>query len=145
MESSRVWPITKRYLDKWQFYKIYKSGKNFYKVWQKIEQDDKRGMSIIYKRNRIYSYRGLRYINVNYYKLLQKGASWQMAIITKMANWATFHLRFAIIQMRWQKRYVDNCEFYENDKCCKIREFGKDSSKDWENCLLIISKNSNFG
>ena len=68
-----------------------------------------------------------------------------MAIITKMANWATFHLRFAKIQMRWQTRHVDNCEFYENDKCCKIREFGKDSSKDWENCLLKISKNSNFG
>ena len=45
----------------------------------------------------------------------------------------------------WQNRHVDNCGFNENDKCCKIREFGKDSSKDWEICLLIISENSNFG
>ena len=68
-----------------------------------------------------------------------------MAIITNMANWATIHLRFVKIQMRWQTRHVDNCEFFENDKCRKIREFGKDSSKVWENCLLIISENSNFG
>ena len=34
---------------------------------------------------------------------------------------------------------------YEKDKGCKIREFGKDSLKVWENCLLIISENSNFG
>ena len=33
----------------------------------------------------------------------------------------------------------------ENDKCCKIRDFSKDSSKVWENCLLIINENSNFG
>ena len=99
-----------------------------------------------------------------------------MAIITKTANWATIHLRFAKLQMRcqtrhvdnwefyekdnfgknflkglvkietrWWNRHVDNCGFYKKDKCCKIREFGKDSSKVWENCLLVISENSNFG
>ena len=46
----------------------------------------------------------------------KKGASWQMAIITNMANWATIHLRFVKVQMRWQTRYVDNCEFCENAK-----------------------------
>ena len=49
------------------------------------------------------------------------------------------------IKTRWQNRHVDNCGFYENDKCCKIREFGKDSSKVWENCRLIISENIKFG
>ena len=49
-------------------------------------------------------------------KRWQKGASWQMAIVTNMANWATIHLRFVKIQMRWQTRHFDNCEFYENDK-----------------------------
>ena len=49
------------------------------------------------------------------------------------------------IKTRWRNRHVDNCGFYKNDKCRKIREFGKDSSKVWENCLLIISGNSNFG
>ena len=34
--------------------------------------------------------------------------------------------------------------FNENDKCCKIREYGKDSSKVWENCLSIIGENSNL-
>ena len=43
------------------------------------------------------------------------------------------------------KMTKQSCGFYENDKCCKIREFGKDSPKVWENCLLIISENSNFG
>ena len=39
-----------------------------------------------------------------------------MAIITKMANFATIHLRFAKIKIRSQTRHVDNCEFYEKDK-----------------------------
>ena len=49
-------------------------------------------------------------------KRWQKGASWQLANITNMTNWATIYLRFAKIQMRGQTRHVDNCEFYENDK-----------------------------
>ena len=115
------WNDKKGYVDSWRFLRQDKFcddgefGKKLSKVWQKFT------------------------------KRWQKGASWQMAIITKMANWATFHLRFAKIQMRWQTRHVDNCEFYENDKCCKIREFGKDSSKVWENCRLIISENIKFG
>ena len=39
-----------------------------------------------------------------------------MAIITNRENLAKIRLRFAQIQMRWQTRHVDNCEFYENDK-----------------------------
>ena len=54
-------------------------------------------------------------------KRWHKGASWQMAIITNMANWATVHLRFVKIQTR----HVDNCEFYENAK------FGKNTWKAW--------------
>ena len=40
--------ITKKgHLDKWRFYENDKFGKNLFKVWRKLEQDDKRGMSII--------------------------------------------------------------------------------------------------
>ena len=39
-----------------------------------------------------------------------------MVIITKMANLATIHLRFAKIKIRSHTRHVDNCEFYEKDK-----------------------------
>ena len=63
---------------------------------------------------------------------------------TKMANLARI-LGLVKIKTRWRNRSVDNCGFYEKDKRCKIREFGKDSVKVWENCLFIISKNSNFG
>ena len=35
----------------------------------------------------------------------------------------------AKIKTRWQKRHVDNCGFYENDKFCETGEFGKD----WDN------------
>ena len=28
------------------------------------------------------------------------------------------------MKKRWQKRHVDNCGFYENDKFCEIGEFG---------------------
>ena len=77
-----------RFLGQWQILQIKDGefGKKLSKVWQKFT------------------------------KRWQKGASWQMAIITKMANWATIHSRFAKIQMRWQTKHVDNCEFYENDK-----------------------------
>ena len=37
----------KRHLDKWRFYENDKFGKNLFKVWRKIKQDDKRGLSII--------------------------------------------------------------------------------------------------
>ena len=39
-----------------------------------------------------------------------------MAIIRKMENLATIHLRFAKIKIRWQTKHVDNCKFYEKDK-----------------------------
>ena len=40
--------ITKKgHLDQWRFYENDKFGKNLFKVWRKLEQDDKRGMSII--------------------------------------------------------------------------------------------------
>ena len=66
-----------------------------------------------------------------------------MAIITKMANFATIHLRFVEIEIRWPTRHVDNCEFYEKDQFGKnLYRFGK--KKVWENWLLMISENSNF-
>ena len=69
----------------------------------------------------------------------------ELWVLQKWKIWQEFIKRLVKIKTRWRNRHVDNCEFYENDKCCKIREFGKDSSKVWENCLLIISENSNFG
>ena len=52
MESSRVWPITNEvtkrgFLTNDKFIKIINLAKKPIKVWQKIKQDDKRGMSII--------------------------------------------------------------------------------------------------
>ena len=37
----------KGHLDKWRFYENAKCGKKLFPVWQKLKQDDKRGMSII--------------------------------------------------------------------------------------------------
>ena len=65
--------------------------------------------------------------------------------LRKWQIWQEFIKGLVKIKTRWQNRHVDNCGFYENDKCCKIREFGKDSSKVWENCRLIISENIKFG
>ena len=52
MESSRVWPITNEMTKRgiWtndNFIKFINLAKKFKKVWHKIEQDDKRGVSII--------------------------------------------------------------------------------------------------
>ena len=72
-----------------------------------------------------------------------------------LLKFARFHKQFPStnyglvkIKTRWQNRHVDNCGLYENDKCCKVCKFGKDSSKVCENCLLMISnfyKNNNLG
>ena len=214
------WDNKKGHLDKWRFYENDKCGKNLFKVWQKLKQDDKRGMWIIValtkmtyfakrtgefgkdwdnettkqsywqlaiftkmanvgkwarihprsgKTSNEVTKRGIltkgkfrqiwwvrqKFIKAKYSneitkrgmlivgdfqdndkfcedgefgkklskvwqkstKRWQKGAFWQMAIITNIANWATIHLRFNVkIQMRWQTRHFDNCEFYENDK-----------------------------
>ena len=50
-------------------------------------------------------------------------ASWQMAILRKLQIWQEF-IGLAKIKTRSQKRHVDNCGFYENDKFCEIGEFG---------------------
>ena len=39
--------MTEGHLDKWWFYENDKFGKNFFKVWQKLKQDEKKGMSKI--------------------------------------------------------------------------------------------------
>ena len=45
-----------------------------------------------------------------------------MAILRKLQIWQEF-IGLAKIKTRWQKRHVDNCGFYENDKFCEIDEF----------------------
>ena len=46
-----------------------------------------------------------------------------MAILRKLQIWWEF-IGLAKIKIRWQKRHVDNCGLYENDKFCEIGEFG---------------------
>ena len=41
------WDNKKGHLDIWRFYENDKFGKKLFPVWQKLKQDDKRGMSII--------------------------------------------------------------------------------------------------
>ena len=57
-------------------------------------------------------------------------ASWQMAILRKLQIWQEF-IGLSKIKTRWQKRHVNNCGFYENDKFCETGEFGfvKDLAK----------------
>ena len=86
------WDDKKGHVDSWRFLGQWQILRGWW-IWQEV-------------------IKGLTKISTRW----QKGASWQMAIITNMANWATIHLRFAKIQMRGQTRHVDNCEFYENDK-----------------------------
>ena len=71
-----------------------------------------------------------------------------MWVLQKWQIWQEFIKGLLKIKTRWQNRHVDKCGLYENDKCCKVCKFGKDSSKVCENCLLMISnfyKNSNLG
>ena len=46
-----------------------------------------------------------------------------MAILRKLQIWQEF-IGLGKIKTRRQKRHVDNCGFYENDKFCQIGQFG---------------------
>ena len=61
--------------------------------------------------------------SAKYSNKITKVASWQMTILRKLQIWQEF-IGLAKIKTRWQKRHVDNCGFYENDKFCEIGEFG---------------------
>ena len=83
----------------------------------------------------------------------QKVASWQMAILRKLQIWQEF-IGLAKIKTRWQKRHVDNCGFYENDKFCEIGEFGfisglakvlNETTKERHSCFATTRQGGNVG
>ena len=89
----------------------------------------------------------------NIQKRWQKVASWQMAILQKLPIWQEF-IGLAKIITRWQKRHVDNCGFYENDKFCEIGEFGfisglakvlNETTKERHSCFATTRQGGNVG
>ena len=91
------WDNKKGHLDKWWFYENDKFGTNVFKVWQKLKQDDKRGMSIIVgltKMTFCETYRriwqGLRQWD-NKTVILTVGDFYKNGKSGKMGNWVRIH------------------------------------------------------
>ena len=140
--ASRVWPIIQM---RWQkgacwWLAIFRTMTNFAKMVNLVRS---------YQRFDKNLHRGK--LGNNSFKVCQnsnemtKEACRLLWVLQKWQIWQEFIKGLIKIKTRWRNRHVDNCGLYENDKCYKIREFGKDSSKVLENCLLLISENSNFG
>ena len=91
------WDNKKGHLDKWWFYEDDKFGKNLFQVWQKLKQDDKRGMSIIVGFTKMtYFPKRTGEFGKDWDNVTTKQSYWQLAIFTKMANvgkWARIHPR----------------------------------------------------
>ena len=116
---------------------FHENGKNPSKVLQNLKWGDKEGnldKRRLKENGKCWAKKGNFGQNGEYAKksskLLpniqirwQKVASWQMAILRKLQIWQEF-IGLAKIKTRSQKRHVDNCGFYENDKFCEIGEFG---------------------
>ena len=112
---------------------FHENGKNPSKVLQNLKWGDKEGNigAIIRKwqileenfgENGEYAKKSSRLLPSIQIRW-QKVASWKMAILRKLQIWQEF-IGLAKIKTRWQKRHVDNCGFYENDKFYEIGEFG---------------------
>ena len=56
-------------------------------------------------------------------KMTKRGILTNGDFTWKLQIWQEF-IGLAKMKTRWQKRHVDNCGFYENDKFCEIGEFG---------------------
>ena len=91
--------------------------------------------------------------SAKYSNKITKVASWQMTILRKLQIWQEF-IGLAKIKTRWQKRHVDNCGFYENDKFCEIGEFGfvsglakvlNETTKERHSCFATTRQGGNVG
>ena len=91
------WDNKKGHLDKWRFYENDKCGKNLFKVWQKLKQDDKRGMWVMVAFTKMtYFAKRTGEFGKDWDNETTKQSYWQLAIFTKMANvgkWARIHPR----------------------------------------------------
>ena len=99
---------------RWQRGKFWQTA--IIRKWQILDEKGK------FRKNGEYAKKSSRLLP-NIEIRWQKVASWQMAILRKLQIWQEF-IGLAKIKTRSQKRHVDNCGFYENDKFCEIGEFG---------------------
>ena len=115
------WDDKKGYVDSWRKDVI----KGFTKIYKEMT---KRGILT----NSDYNKNGK--LGNNWFKVcpnsneMTNQAGRQLWVLRKWQIWKEFIKGLVKIKTSWRNRCVDNCEFNENDKCCKIREFSKDSS-----------------
>ena len=136
------WDNKKGHLDKWWFYENDKFGKNLFKVWQKLKQDEKRGMSIIVGFTKMtYFAKRTGEFGKDWDNETTKQSYWQLAFFTKMAIWENGELSknppkiWLKPQMRWQRG-----EYWPKTKFHKYGECAKNSSRVWPNIQMRWEK-----
>ena len=125
-------------LRKWQ---IWKKFIYYNKVWKKLEQDDKRGMSIIVGLTKITYF--AKPANLARIETIEttKQSYWQLAIFTKMANLRKWGIEqesthdLVKPQMRWQR-----WEDWQKANFDKYGECAKNASRVWPNIQMRWQK-----
>ena len=132
------WDNKKGHLDKWRFYENDKFEKNLFKVWQKLEQDDKRGMLIIVgftkmtyfaKPANMARIETMRQQNshIDSWRFSQKWQMWE--------NGQESTHDLVKPQMRWQRG-----EDWQKANFDKYVECAKNSSRAWPNIQMTWQK-----
>ena len=135
------WDNKKGHLDKWWFYKNDKFGKNLFKVWQKLKQDDKRGMShatcVVGFTKMTYFAKRTGKFGKDRDNETTKQSYQQLPIFTKMANLGKWGIEqesthdLVKPQMRWQRG-----EYWQKTNFDKYGECAKHSSRIWPNIQM---------
>ena len=115
-----------------------KFGKKLFKVWQKLKQDDKSGMSIIVGFTKMtYFAKRTGEFGKDWDSETTKQSYWQLAIFTKMANLGKWGIEqesthdLVKSQMRWQRG-----EYWQKTNFDKHGERAKNSSRVWPNIQM---------
>ena len=111
-------------LRKWQIWK------NLFKFWQKLKQDEKRGMSIIVGFTKMtYFAKRTGEFGKDWDNETTKQSYWQLAIFTKMNH------DVVKPQMRWKRG-----EYWQKTNFDKYGECAKNSSRVWPNIQMRWQK-----
>ena len=136
------WDNKKGHLDKWRFYENDKCGKNLFKVWQKLKQDDKRGMWVMVAFTKMtYFAKRTGEFGKDWDNETTKQSYWQLAIFTKMANLGKWGIEqesthdLVKPQMRWQRG-----EYWQKTNFDKYGECAKNSLRVWPSIQMRWQK-----
>ena len=132
----------KGHLDKWWFYENDNFGKKLFKVWQKLKQDKKRGMSIIVGFTKMtYFPKRTGEFGKDWENVTTKQSYWKLAFLTKMANLGKWGIEqestHDLVKPQMRRR---RGEYWQKTNFDKYGECAKNSSRVWPNIQMKWQK-----